>query len=49
MNKAELTALEELSKNPNINCKQDKGGAVVVWDTKKYLEEANRQLDRDPK
>lgn len=59
MTRDELRALDELSSNPKITIKQaDKGGAIVVWDTKKYIAEANRQLsdtevyqslDRDPK
>lgn len=58
MTSSELQAVEELTNNKSITITQaDKGGAVVVWDTELYIQEAERQLsdqaiykrlDRDP-
>ena len=45
LNKSELEALEGI-KNMNdlVVTKADKGGAVVLQDVDKYIEEAQRQL-----
>jgi hypothetical protein len=41
----ESKALKDLRANPNIVIKPaDKGGAVVIWGTKEYRDEANKQL-----
>lgn len=46
LTKAERQALEELKeRNDIIITNADKGGAVVIQDTKDYVEEANRQLN----
>ncbi|XP_072043164.1 uncharacterized protein [Amphiura filiformis] len=45
MSQNELSALKKLKANRDIIIKSaDKGGAVVVWDSNLYTEEANRQL-----
>lgn len=59
MCKNDLIALQELTNNDQISIRQaDKGGAIVVWNTTDYIEEAMdqlndtavyRSLDRDPK
>ena len=42
---SERTAIRELSKNNEITIKPaDKGGAVVIQNTRDYIKEANRQL-----
>lgn len=49
LSREEKKALRELKQDPSITIKgADKGGAVVIMDTKDYVAEADRQLaDRD--
>ena len=43
--KGERDALKELSERTNVLITNaDKGGAVVIYETKDYINEANRQL-----
>ena len=45
LSKVEQKAMEELSKQKDfIITNADKGGAVVIMDVEKYINEANRQL-----
>ena len=45
LSKAEQKAMEELEKRKDIIITNaDKGGAVVIMDVEKYINEANRQL-----
>lgn len=44
MTAAKFTALNELVHNLELMIKPDKGGAVVIIDTIKYVAEASRQM-----
>ena len=45
LSKGEQKVIEELAKRKDIIITNlDKGGAVVIMDVEKYIEEANRQL-----
>ena len=45
LSKGEQKAMEELAKRKDIIITNaDKGGAVVIMDVEKYINEANRQL-----
>ena len=44
--KRERDALKELSERTDVLITNaDKGGAAVIWETKAYINEANRQLN----
>ena len=46
LTKKERQAIKSLSQNPNIIIKlADKGGAIVIQDKHKYIEECLRQLN----
>ena len=46
LNKKEREAIKNLQERDDIIItKADKGGAVVIWNTNDYIEEANRQLN----
>ena len=48
LSKEERKALNNLKERDDvIFTKADKGGAVVIWDTKDYIEEAEQQLNNE--
>ena len=49
LSKGEQKTMEELAKRKDIIITNaDKGGAVVIMDVEKYINEANHQLSNKP-
>ena len=47
LSKEERKAHNNLKERDVIFTEADKGGAVVIWDTKDYIEEAEQQLNNE--